>query len=172
MPDAPDDGRQTINQPDDVSRKWRDLSTPCLIPALVAHRLGTSRQNAHRWYHAWQHGGRDALRAAGRAGRRPKLDARQRRKIERALLQGAQAHGFDTDLWTCKRVVIVIQRLTGVRHHPAHVWRILRQMGWTPQRPERRARERDEDAIARWVTTDWPRIRQERPAPRRLDRLP
>jgi transposase len=90
----------------------------------------------------------------------PKLDARARRRIERALLQGALAHGFDTDLWTCKRVVLVIERLTGVRHHPSHVWRILCQMGWTPQRPERRALERDEAAIARWVKVDWPRIRQ------------
>lgn len=139
--------------------------------AEVAHRLGTSRQNVHRWYHAWQHGGRDALRAAGRAGRRPKLDARARRKLERALLQGALAHGFDTDLWTCKRVAIVIQRLTGVRHHPSHIWRILRAMGWTVQRPERRAVERDEDAIARWVKSDWPRIRQKRAAARRLDRV-
>ena len=128
--------------------------------AEVARRLGTSRQNAHRWYRKWQHGGRAALRAAGRAGRTPKLDARARRKVERALLQGALAHGFDSDLWTCKRVVIVIERLTGVRHHPSHAWRILRAMGWTLQRPERRAAERDEDTIARWVTQDWPRIRQ------------
>jgi transposase len=119
--------------------------------AEVAHRLGTSRQNTHRWHHQWRHSGRAALRAAGRAGRKPKLDARARRKLERALLQGALAHGFDSDLWTCKRVVIVIERLTGVRHHPSHAWRILRAMGWTLQRPERRATERDEQAIARWV---------------------
>jgi hypothetical protein len=88
-----------------------------------------------------------------RASRRPP-------KIERALLQGALAHGFDTDLWTCKRIQTVISRLTGVRHHPSHIWRILTAMGWTVQRPERRALERDEAAIARWVKTDWPRIRQ------------
>jgi hypothetical protein len=55
---------------------------------------------------------------------------------------------------------VVIERLTGVRHHPSHIWRILGAMGWTRQRPQRRARERDEEAIARWVKTDWPRIRQ------------
>jgi transposase len=124
--------------------------------AEVANRLGTSRQNAHRWYRKWQQGGRDALRAAGRAGRRPKLDARARRKPERALLQGALAHGFDSDLWTCKRVAIVLQRLSGARHHPSHTWHILRPMGWTVQRPERRAIERDEDAIARWVRPTGP----------------
>jgi transposase len=61
--------------------------------AEVAHRLGTSRQNAHRWYRRWQHGGRAALRAAGRAGRRPKLDTRARLKVERALRQGAWRTG-------------------------------------------------------------------------------
>jgi len=123
----------------------------------------------------WQHGGRDALRAAGRAGRagrKPKLDAHARRRIERALLQGAQAHGFDTDLWTCKRIQTVIWRLTGVRHHPSHIWRILTAMSWTVQRPERRALERDEAAIARWVKQDWPRIRQKRATAWRMGCVP
>jgi transposase len=139
--------------------------------AEVAHRLGTSRQNAHRWHRRWQQGGRAALRAAGRAGRKPRLDRRALRRVERALGQGALTHGFDSDLWTLARVAVVIERLTGVRHHPSHVWRILRAMGWTLQRPQRRASERDEEAIARWVRTDWPRIRQKRPAARRLDRV-
>jgi transposase len=65
----------------------------------------------------------------------------------------------------------MIERVTGVRHHPSHVWRILRAMGWTLQRPQRRASERDEEAIARWVKTDWPRIRQKRTPARRLDRV-
>ena len=140
--------------------------------AEVAHRLGTSRQNAHRWYRRWQHGGRAALRAAGRAGRKPRPDARARQQLQRALLQGALAHGFDSDLWTCKRVVIVIERLTGVRHHPSHAWRILRAMGWTLQRPQRRAAERDEQAIARWVKQDWLRIRQQRAPARRVAGVP
>jgi transposase len=137
--------------------------------AEVARRLDTSRQNAHRWYRKWQQGGRDALRAAGRAGRTPRLDPRQRRMVQRALLQGAQAHGSDSDLWTLKRVAVVIERLTGVRHHPSHVWRILRAMGWSVQRPARRASERDEQAIARWVANDWPRIRQKRASAGRVD---
>ena len=96
----------------------------------------------------------------------------QRRRVERALGQGALAQGFDSDLWTLQRVALVIERLTGVRHHPSHVWPILRSMGWTLQRPQRRASERDEEAIARWVKQDWPRIRQQRPAARRLDGVP
>jgi transposase len=139
--------------------------------AEVAHRLGTSRQNVHRWYRKWQQGGRAALRAAGRAGRRPKLDSRQRRQVERALRKGALAHGFDSDLWTLNRIAVVVERVTGVRHHPSHVWRILGQLGWTLQRPQRRATERDEAQIARWVKQDWPRIRQKRASARRVDRI-
>lgn len=140
--------------------------------AEVAHRLGTSRQNAHRWHRRWQQGGRAALRAAGRAGRRPKLDAGARRRVERALRQGALAYGFDSDLWTLRRIAVVIERVTGVRHHPSHVWRILGQLGWSVQRPQRRATERDEEQIARWVKQDWPRIRQKRASARRVDRVP
>jgi transposase len=65
----------------------------------------------------------------------------------------------------------VIWRLTGVRHHPGHVWRVLRQMRWSLQRPARRALERDEAAIRRWVAKDWPRIRQQRPAAQGPDRV-
>ena len=130
--------------------------------AEVVRRLGTSRQNVSRWHARWQHGGRAALQAAGRAGRRPKLSRAQRRQVERALLKGARAHGFDTDLWTLGRIAVVIQRLTGVRHHPSHVWRLLRQLGWSVQRPARRAAERDQATIQRWVKQDWPRIRQKR----------
>jgi transposase len=72
--------------------------------AEVARRLGTSRQNAHRWYRKWQHGGRAALRAAGRAGRTPKLDARARRKVERACCKarsrtGSTATGGPANAW-------------------------------------------------------------------------
>jgi transposase len=163
--------RRDFNQMERVRLRAARMFEQGTSQAEVAHRLGTSRQNAHRWYRRWQQGGRAALRAAGRAGRKPRLDSRARRRVERALGQGALAHGFDSDLWTLQRVALVIERLTGVRHHPSHVWRLLRAMGWTLQRPQRRASERDEEAIARWVKTDWPRIRQKRPAAGRLDRV-
>ena len=128
--------------------------------AEVARRLGASPQAVNRWHARWREGGLRALRAPARQGHPARLSAAQRKRVERALLKGAVAHGFDNDLWTLPRVAVVIERLTGERYHPGHVWRILRGMGWTPQRPTRRAVERDEDRIARWVTTDWPRIKQ------------
>ena len=129
--------------------------------AEVARELGVSRQSAHIWHARFEEGGVDALRSRGPTGPDPKLSAAQLAKVEQALLAGAMANGFDTDLWTLERVAVVITQLTGVRYHPGHVWVILRQrLGWTLQRPERRASERDEEAIQRWVAQAWPRIKK------------
>jgi transposase len=109
----------------------------------------------------------EALRSRGPTGPDPKLSDAELAHVEQALLAGAMANGFDTDLWTLERVAVVITQLTGVRHHPGHVWSILHQrLGWSVQRPERRAMERDEEAIARWVAQEWPRIKRG-PAPSR-----
>jgi transposase len=129
--------------------------------AEVARTLGVSRQAVSRWHARLEQGGVAALRSRGPTGPDPRLSAVQLAKVERALLQGAMAAGFDTDLWTLERVAVVITQLTGVRHHPGHVWKLLRQrLGWTVQRPERRAIERDEQAIQRWVAHEWPRIKK------------
>lgn len=128
--------------------------------AEVAHALAVSRQSVSRWYQQWQDGGTAALRAAGRAGRKPRLSARQLGQVEVALRRGASAHGFGTELWTLPRVAQVITRQTGVRYHPGHVWRILRALHWTLQRPARRAAERDEAAIRQWVHTRWPGVKK------------
>jgi transposase len=81
--------------------------------------------------------------------------------VEQALLEGATGSGFTGELWTLNPIARLIQRLTGVCHHPAHVWALLRQrLGWTMQRPVRRAAECDQAAIDQWVKTPWPPIRQ------------
>jgi transposase len=129
--------------------------------ADVARELGVSRQSVSRWYADWQRGGSQALKAAGRAGRLPRLTETQLGEIGRLLRQGPRAHGFATDLWTLDRVAAVIEAETGVRYHPGHVWKLLRdKLGWSRQRPARRAVERDDEAIARWVAEDWPRIKR------------
>jgi transposase len=129
--------------------------------ADVARELAVSRQSVSRWHADWQAGGTKALKAAGRAGRLPRLSAAQLKRIDQALRQGPREHGFGTDLWTLERVVAVIEAETGVVYHPGHVWKLLRdKLGWSRQRPARRALERDDEAIARWVSTDWPRIKR------------
>jgi transposase len=81
--------------------------------------------------------------------------------VEQALLEGATANGFTGELWTLVRIAMVIERLTGVRYHPAWVWALLHhRLGWSVQRPKRRAAERDQVAIDRWVKECWPAIKQ------------
>jgi transposase len=120
--------------------------------AQVAHQLGVARQNVSRWHARWRQGGLEALRSAGPTGNAPRLFKAQLDAVDQVLRQGARAHGFDTDHWTLARITTVIQRLTGVAYHPGHVWRLLRhRLHYRLQRPARRAVERDEWAIARWV---------------------
>jgi transposase len=135
-----------------------------LPQAEIARRLGVSRQTASRWHARWRQGGRAGLAGPGRWGRPSRLSEADWRRVERALLQGAEAHGFDTDLWTLPRVAEVIWRLTGVGYHPGHVWWLLRRHDWSPQRPARRAAERDDAEIARWRAEEWPRIKGGRPS--------
>jgi transposase len=129
--------------------------------AQVARLLGVSRQTVSRWHQRWQADGTAGLQSRGAPGRTPRVSDAQLAQAEQALLEGAKAHGFDTDLWTLDRIAEVIWRLTGVRHHPAQVWRLLRhRLDWSLQRPARRAVERDEQAIRQWVASDWPRIKK------------
>jgi transposase len=129
--------------------------------AEVARELDVSRQSASRWHVRWQAEGTTALRSRGPTGRPPKIPDSALEGIERALLQGALAHGFATDVWTLERIALVIQGLTGVRLSNPSVWRLLRgRLGWTVQRPQRQAKERDEEAIQHWVTHEWPRIKR------------
>jgi transposase len=127
--------------------------------AEVARTFGVSAQAACVWYRRWHQGGEAALRGAGRAGRRPRLSPAELDAVDQALRSGPQAFGFATELWTLARIAAVIEQLTGVRFHPGHVWRLLRRLGWSPQRPARVARERDEAEIARWREQEWPRIK-------------
>ena len=128
--------------------------------ADVVRELEVSRQSVSRWHAEWKTGGTAALRGAGRAGRLPQLDKRDLRRVERQLERGPLANGYPTDMWTLQRVAEVIEAETGVAYHPGHVWRILGQLGWSRQRPARRALERNDEAIAHWVKHDWPRLKK------------
>ena len=102
----------------------------------VARALDVSRQSASRWHAGWQADGSAGLRTRGPTGRRPKIADDQLEAIEQALLEGALAHGFATDVWTLDRIATVIQGLTGVELSNPSVWRLLRQrLGWSVQRP-------------------------------------
>lgn len=128
--------------------------------SAVARWLGVHRQSVSRWAQQLAESGRAGLRQAGRAGRKPRLGPRDLARLERGLKQGPQALGYTTSLWTSRRVAHLIQVQCGVRYHPAHVWRILGQLGWSCQRPAGRARERDEAAIRGWKKQRWPALKK------------
>jgi transposase len=126
----------------------------------VARRIGCAASSVLRWRDAWEKGGPQGLKVRFSPGRPPKLNARQRQRLVKLLLQGALAHGYRTDLWTTARIAEVIRKNFGVRYHPDHIGRLMHQLGWSHQKPERRARERDEAKIERWKRKEWPRVKK------------
>jgi len=129
----------------------------------VAQRLGVAKSSVSGWAKRVHEGGLEALRSDGALGRPAGLDAEQKAGLVKALKQGAMAHGFATELWTLPRVGHLIEQQCGVRYSEVHVWRILRQLGFTPQRPSKRALERDEKAIQTWKRTRWPALKKTLP---------
>jgi transposase len=126
----------------------------------VARLVGASPSSVCRWKRALKEGGPEALRAKPHPRRPSRLTAEQKVSLLEMLRQGPQAAGFSTDLWTLARVAKVIEVRFGVRYHPGRVWHILRELGWSPQKPGRRARERDEEAIRQWREQEWPRVKK------------
>ena len=129
-------------------------------PAEAAHAVGVARQTAYTWKAILEDGGIDALRAMPGRGRPARLDESQLRALGRMLLQSPTAHGFGTELWTLKRVGVLIQRQYGVKFGQTQIWRILGGLGFSVQKPERRAMERDEDAVATWKRKTWPGLKK------------
>lgn len=126
----------------------------------VARKLGVRRQSAHAWKQAWEKGGEASLRSHGSAGRKARLTAHQKQEVVEALLQGPQKSGYATEAWTLPRVRALIRKRTGESYHESHVSRLLRSLGFSCQRPERRAIERDEKKIAHWKRVVWPAIKK------------
>jgi transposase len=131
-----------------------------LMPVEVARRVGVDRRSVRRWKAAYRKRGEAALAAKPAPGRPAKLSERDLRRLERQLLKGAHAAGFASDLWTCPRVAQWIEERFGIEYHVRHVPRVLRGLGFSPQKPDRRAVERDEPAIVQWVKRDWPRVKK------------
>jgi transposase len=131
-----------------------------MIPAVVARALSTARSLVTRWQQAFKRKGRAGLDAKPIPGRPPRLSAKQKRQLEQCLLEGPLAAGYKTDLWTLRRIARLIKKRFHIKYHPGHVWKILRAMGWSCQKPERRATQRNEAVIAHWKRYVWPQIRR------------
>ena len=131
-------------------------------PVDIAKMLGVDRRSVRRWKSTYLQKGKEGIQAKPTPGRPSKLNTKNIKKLERHLLKGAQSAGFPTDLWTCPRIAQLIRSLFSVNYHVDHIGRLLHALGWSPQKPERRAVERDEEKIKQWIKILWPRIKKKR----------
>jgi transposase len=129
-------------------------------PSQVARMVGVTPGAISQWTKRYERDGPSALKAKPHPGPAPRLTANQCQQLGRLLLRGPAWHGYPTDLWTLSRVSEVIRKRFGVQYDLSAVWRVLRRIDWSCQKPERRARERDDEAIARWRSQRWPRIKK------------
>jgi len=139
-----------------------DLKTKGWPQKQIAEAMGVTEGAVSQWLKRGRERGVEGLRQGKWGGSQPKLSPMQRARLLQLLSCGAEAFGFEGDVWTLPRVSEVIRRELGVRHHPAHVSRILRACRWSNQKPIRRARERDEEAIAMWKNEYWPELKKKR----------
>ena len=126
----------------------------------VARHVKASPTSVCRWRDTAAQHGDNGLNAKPQRGGQARLNAKECQHLLYLLNQGARAHGFRNELWTLSRMATVIARHFGITYCPSGVWHLMHRLKWSPQKPQRRARERDEQAIAMWRTANWPRIKK------------
>jgi transposase len=126
----------------------------------IAQALGVAQGTVSQWLKAAQQGGTEALRRRPAPGPTPKLTPEQRARLPELLKMGAEYFGFVGEVWTGKRVVQVIENHFGVRYHPEYIPRLLRSIGWSLQKPARRAMQRDEDKVEQWKQEEWSTLKK------------
>ena len=148
----------------------RLLQSGKMSQVQIAQDLGVSEATVSKWKKVLEESGPAALQARKASGRPPKLNTAQKEQLVEKLKQGAQAAGFPTEQWTQARVKQVIEQEFGVRYHRDYISRLLKSLGWSVQKLDPRAIERDEELIQAWLRQDWPRIKKSA-ASRRRDRF-
>jgi transposase len=128
----------------------------------IADALGVTEGAVSQWMKRAREEGVEGLRHKPPPGATPRLSEQERAQLPELLARGAQTHGFRGDVWTCERVAIVIRKEFGVSYHPAHVSRLLKALKQSLQKPQRRAEQRDEEAIERWKEKRWPSLKEGR----------
>jgi transposase len=147
-------------------RAWELYQEKGWTQRHIADILGVTQGAVSQWLKRAREGGVEALGRRKAPGAQPRLTAEEKAQIPELLQQGAEAHGFRGEVWTRERVAQVIKRQFGVTYTARHVGRILRDLGWSPQKPVSRASQRDEEAILRWEHERWPALQKK---PQRRD---
>jgi transposase len=145
-------------------RRALELLDKGVNPPEIAQKVGCTPCSVYYWNRLRQKGGDEALKSKPVPGRPSKLNARQKKSLAGVLVEGAMKNGYQTDLWTTRRIAEVIDERFDVSYHPNSIWWLLKEMGWSHQKPETRARERDEKEIAHWKRHKWPHIKKVRKA--------
>jgi transposase len=122
----------------------------------IAKRLGVSFEAVRKWVDAYEAKGMKGLQSKGNPGPKPQLTEKDKEKIRKAIVQGPERYGYATGVWTLARIAAVIRKITKAGFKTTHTWRIVVSLGFSPQKPERRAKERDETAIKTWRTRVFP----------------
>ena len=131
-----------------------------LRPAEVARRLAVSPQAVDHWKRRLEASGPDSLRAQPRRGRLPFVDPQRSATLPEILARGAQSFGYQTDLWTLRRIAAVLEKEWGVHYSKSGAWVLLKRTGFSWQRPSRRARKKDLARVAHWKRYTWPRLKK------------
>lgn len=116
----------------------------------IAKKLKVSFEAVSNWVEDFKKHGLDGLKSKGKPGQKPKLTQDDKRNIRRAILKGPKTAGYSTDLWTLERLKTLIKNIAKISYHPGHVWKIIVSLGFSCQRPETRAKERNERKIKEW----------------------
>src|SRR3989338_1866234 len=141
-------------------RRALELLDKGLNPPEIAQKVGCSLCSVYYWKELRKKKGDEALKSKPVPGRPSKLTVRQKKGLVRVLVDGAMKNGYQTDLWTTRRIAKVIGKKFQVSYHPNSIWWLLSEMGWSCQKPEKRARQRDEKEIKNWKHYRWPHIKK------------
>jgi len=126
----------------------------------IARRFRVSRAAVSTWHAAWKKNRKTGLVSKGRPGFPSRLNEKKRTSFKQAILKGPLSYGYETDLWTLSRLAAVMKKETGVRFGHNRTWQIVRELGFTCQKPQVRARERDEEAIKAWKEKRLPGLKK------------
>jgi transposase len=138
---------------------------------VVARMVQSSISSLVRWIQSFRRNGKAGLKPRPTPGRPPQMQHPQQQELIALLKAGARAAGYATEMWTARRVAEQIRQRWGIDYHPGHVWKILVGLGWSCQKPERRALQRNPRKIREWKQREWPRIKKS-PASGRASGVP
>lgn len=130
------------------------------LQADVARKFKVTTAAANQWYKAWEKSGMDGLKSKGCSGTEPKLNEEKRKMFKKAILKGPKAFGYETNLWTLSRLAEVMKKTVKVKFGNTRTWQIVRELGFTPQKPQVKAKQRDEKAIKEWKEKTLPDLKK------------